>query len=167
MKRHGFTLAELVIAISLLGIVGVSFAYLYTAAQRYMIQSVNFTATQTEASFALEHMKRYLTLASAIVQPPEGNPPANQSAQLEFTWRQTIAGADQTSRYELQGNELRFIPNVAQAGAFETVARSVEQVQFTRVSPGMVRLDVTSSQNSGGDARQTRLQTIVSPRGLF
>ena len=166
-RESGFTLVELGVALGLIGVVGLSFAYLYVSAQRQMIQSLNFTSAQGEASFALEHMKRYLTLAKDVTQPPNLAAPANQTDTLEFTWRPTLSAPDQTSRYELSGTDLRFISNIASPGTFETIARNIEQVQFTRLSAGMVSLQVTSQRTSGGDTRQTRLETTVSPRGLF
>ena len=162
----GFTLLESVIVISLLGLVTLSFGYLFSTAQRFMIQSINFTSTQTDASFALEHIRRHLTTATAITVPAAGA----SGATLEFTWRPTTAEAARTSRYELGGTgntDLRFIPDTTVAGTFEVIARGIQTITFNRATAGSVAVDVTAQRSGGGDMRQTRLQTTINPRGLF
>ena len=164
-RRSGFTLLEVMVTALLLGMVGLSFAYLYTTAQRFTLQNMSVTATQTEASFSLEHIKRNLLLATAIATPAVGA----QGAILQFTWRPNFAAAaDQTSRYEINGTTLRFIPDVGDAGVFETVARNILSVNFNRVNVSRVDIEVRSSRTSGVDTdRPARLQTSVSPRGVF
>lgn len=173
--RHltGFTLLESIIVISLLGLVGLSFAYLYTTAQRFTIQSVNATSTQTDAAFALEHIKRNLTPATAIVTPATVAPAVGSSGNtLEFTWQMSATTPVRTSRYEVNGTDLRFIPNTAAAGTFEVIARGIQtggtlSPLFSRATAGTVSIDVTAQKTAGADTRKMRLQTNVSPRGLF
>ena len=163
MKR-GFTLLESVIVMSLLGIVGLSFAYLFTTAQRFMVQSVNLTSSQGDAAFALEHIKRYLSTATAVAQPVTG---AGAGNVLEFTWQPTSLVAARTSRYVLSGTDLRFIPDTADVGTFEVVSQGITTITFNRATAGTISIDVTAQRTSGGDTRQMRLQTNISPRGLF
>lgn len=169
MKR-GFTLLESVIVMSLLGVVGLSFAYLFTTAQRFMIQSLNATSSQGDAAFALEHIKRYLTTATAVARPTVGeNPPPSI---LEFTWQPTSLVAARTSRYELGPvvngvADLRFVPDTGNAGVFEVVSQGITNITFNRATAGTIFVDVTAQRTSGGDTRRMRLQTNVSPRGLF
>jgi len=159
----GFTLLESIIAISLLGLVGLSFAYLYTMSQRFTIQSLNAASAQTDAAFALEHIKRNLTLATAVATPAVGTP----GSTLEFTWQMSATAPVRTSRYEVNGTDLRFIPNTAAAGTFEVIARGIQTITFSRATVGMVSIDVTAQKTTGADTKQMRLQTNVSPRGLF
>ena len=70
--RGGFTLLEAVVVISLLSIVGLSFAYLLTTSQRFLIQSTDAAANQSDAAFALEHIKRHLMVATGITTPATG-----------------------------------------------------------------------------------------------
>ena len=165
LQAAGFTLLESIIVISLLGIVGLSFAYLFSSSQRFMIQSVNFTSSQNDASFALEHVKRKLMVATGVAEPATG---ANGNA-LQFAWQEIVAGVvtDRTSRYEVNGTDLRYIPNVAAPGTFEVIARGIDTLTFNRATAGTIAVDVTAEKSTGGDTRQTRLQTRVSPRGLF
>ncbi len=169
VRAGGFTLLEVLIVVILLGIVGLSFGYLYTTAQRFMIQSLNFTGTQNEASFALEHIKRNLLVATAIAQPTAGNP----GTTLEFTYQLTDpanpngAPLNRTSRYQLTGSTVEFVPNTANAGVIELVARNVSAITFERTNATTVRVNVTAQQTSGGDTRNTRLETTVTPRGVF
>ena len=164
--RSGFTLMEVLIVAVLIGVVGLSFGYLYVTAQRFTMQSMNFTTTQNEASFALEHIKRNVLLATAIARPAVGA----TTASLEFTWQPSSAVAARTSRYELGGannTDLRFIPDITALGTFEAVARNVLSVTFTRSNISRLDIAVVSQSTSGSDTRQTRLQTTVSPRGVF
>ena len=69
--EKGFTLLESVVVLSLLGLVALSFAYLFSTSQRSLVQSTNFASSQTDASFALEHIKRHLTTATAITAGAE------------------------------------------------------------------------------------------------
>lgn len=168
LHERGFTLLEVVVGVTLLGLVALGFAFLSTNAQRYLIQSMGASASQGEATIALEHIKRHLTAATAVAQPPVANPPANQTAILEFTWQPRADQAVRTSRYELNNNNLRFIPDVASAGVFEVVARGVKNLTFTRNNAGRVTVDVMADQIvPDGDVRQMYLQTVISPRGIF
>lgn len=168
--RFGFTLLEVMIVVVLLGIVGLSFGYLYTAAQRFLIQSVNFTGTQNEASIALEHIKRNFLVATAIAQPTAGNP----GSTLEFTWQAPDPlnpnGPPllRTSLYQLNGSALDYDDNTAVAGVSDPgIARNISALVFTRTNATTVAINLTSQQSSGGDTRQTRLETTVTPRGVF
>ncbi len=165
---RGFTLLEVVVGVALLGLVALGFAFLATNAQRYLIQSMGASASQGEATIALEHIKRHLTVATAVAQPPVGDPPANQTAFLEFTWQPRAGQAARTSRYELNNNNLRFIPDVADAGAFENIARGIQALTFTRNNAGRVTVDATAEQAAAdGEIRRMQLQTVISPRGIF
>lgn len=165
-KSKGFTLLESIIVISLLGLVGLSFATLFSTAQRFMVQSVNAASSQTEAAFALEHIKRNLSTATAIAVPTAGGPATNN---LEFTWQPRAIDPARTSRYELNmaNEDLRFIPDVSSAGTFEVISRGIQTIAFNRATAGTVSVNLTARRTSGGDTREMRLQTDVSPRGLF
>lgn len=168
LHERGFTLLEVVVGVTLLGLVALGFAFLSTNAQRYLIQSMGASASQGEATIAIEHIKRHLTVATDVLQPPVANPPANQTLVLEFTWQPRANQAVRTSRYELNNNNLRFIPNVANAAVFEVIARGVRNLTFTRNNAGRVTVDVTAEQRApDGEVRQMQLQTVISPRGIF
>ena len=159
---------EVVIAAALLGVVGLSFAYLYGTSQRFAIQSMNFTSAQGEASYALEHVRRNLLLATAVAQPPNVAPPGNQTAVLEFTWQPRSGVPPRTSRYERDGsNRLLFTPDIADSSVTEIIARSISAMAFNRAGVSAVSIDMTAQRTSGGDTRTTRLRTRVSPRGIF
>ena len=49
----GFTLLELAAALSLIGVVGLSFAHLYLTSQQQLTQAVLIESTQAEAAIAL------------------------------------------------------------------------------------------------------------------
>lgn len=161
-SRAGFSLMELVVGLSLMGLVALSFAFLYGASQRHLIQNMNFVASQGEAGFGLEHVKRHLMLATAVGTPSIGN----TAGQLEFTWQPTIQSAAITSRYTLVNGDLRFTRDVS-AGGFEVVARDIDAVAFERPQKAGVVVDVTARRTAGGDVRQMNLRTTISPRGIL
>ncbi len=77
MKKclSGFTLLEVLLAVSLVGLVGLSLMAVTGTSQRYLLQSMSITASQSEAAYALEHMRRHLQLANRIVPYDDaGNP---------------------------------------------------------------------------------------------
>ena len=122
MKR-GFTLLESIIVVSLLGLVGLSFAYLFSTSQWFMIQSMNATSSQNDAAFALEHIKRKLTVATAITTPATGS----SGSTLEFTWQEIVAGVvtDRTSRYRITGSNLEYIADTT-VGTTEVIAQGID-----------------------------------------
>lgn len=154
--QAGLTLTELLIAITLLGLVMGSFAYLYGTSLRFLVQSVNFSDSQGEASFALEHIQRHLLRATVVAVPANVG---DAGPTLTFTWQPAIAEAVQTSSYELTGTDLRF------DGA--TIARNIAEISFTRATQATVDIRVRAERTSGGDTRATTLRTAVSPRGIF
>ncbi len=168
LRRNGFTLLESVIVISLLGLVGLSFAYLYTTAQRFMIQSINFSYSQGDASFALEHIRRHVAPATAIAVPAVGG----SGNVLRFTWQPTAIQTSRISQYDIVNvTDLRYTPDIAAPGVYEepngVIAKGIRSIAFTRTTAGTVSIDVTARRTGGSDTRETRLQTNVSPRGVF
>lgn len=166
---QGMTLLELVVVLSLIGVVGLAFGFLYTSSQNFLIQSLDATSAQGEASFALEHIRKNLTLATAIATPAVG---ANGTT-LTFTSTPTAGAAAVTSTYQLNNNgNLEFRGNAA--GAFQVIARDI-QVQdangnptiiFNRIAVGSVEVTLTAQHQSGADTRQQQLRTVVSSWSL-
>ncbi len=172
----GFTLLEAIIAVGLLGLVGVSFAYLFSMSHRLMIQSMNSSTSQGEAAFALEHIKRHLMVATAVATPVAPVPPATSASgpELTFRWRRSAGQLELQSDYTLDGiNQLQVVittynadetvNNVAPA---EIIARGIRAITFTRATSGMISVNVTARKTTGGDSRDMSLQTSISPRGL-
>ncbi len=162
-RKAGFTLVESIIAVALLGFVGLAFGFLLTTSQRFMFQNQNFTASQSEASFGLQHVQRNLTAATAISTPAVGA----SGSTLEFTWQRTAVDPVRTSRYQLSGTDLRFIPDITAAGTFEVIARGIESITFNRTASELVSIEVIAERRSGGDTQQMRLQTNVFARGIL
>ncbi|MDO8729999.1 MAG: type II secretion system protein [Candidatus Omnitrophota bacterium] len=176
--RRGFTLLESIIVVTLLGLVGLSFGYLASLSQRLMIQGMNSSTSQGEVAFALEHIKRHLTIATAVTTPAAGDPAGDV---LVFTSQQTAAVAARTSSYDLINpvgaiSDLRFTPDTTAPGVFEdppngVIARGIQSITFTRgaagtPAAGTISVDVTAQKTTGGNTQEMRLQTNVSPRGL-
>ena len=161
--RRGFTLLEAIIVVTLLGLVGLSFAFLSSMSQRFMIQSMNSSVSQGDAAFALEHIKRHVTAATAITMPAEGT----SGPQLEFTWQPGVADAARTSRYAYLANgNLRFTPDTANGAVLEVIAQGITDLTFDRALAGTVTVTVKAQKTSGGNTGEMQLQTNISPRGI-
>ncbi len=166
--QSGVSLLELIVATAIVGIVSLAVATIYTTANRYMLQDFNSSNAQSEASFALEHIKKFVQLATAIdnaTLPVGGN-----SNALQFTWTNreppsTGALVTRTSRYEIQAGNLVFIQDTT-VGAAEQLARGVSAIEFTRPLAGSIAVDLTVNVNAVTGTRQQRLQTTVNPRGV-
>lgn len=171
--QRGVSLLELMVAIGLIGVVGLAFAFLYFSSQRFLIQSSNYTLSQGEASFALEHIKRRVLQATAIANPaPGGILDLTGGGSFNFTWQRRIpagTGPLQTlnSAYRLSGNNL-FFDEDQNVPSTSPLARGMIGVTITRTGRTIVAVTLTSRRNTGDDInRDTQLQTIVTPRGLL
>lgn len=160
----GFTLMETVIVAALVGVVGLSFAFLFSTAQRFMMQSVNLTTTQGDASFAAEHIRRHAIVASEVSVPAEGT----TDDELRFRWQPNAEAAVRESLYRLVGTDLQFIADTAAMGTIEVVSRGIINLEFIRsAGGGTIAIDLTAEKTSGTDTRQMQIRTNVSPRGLI
>lgn len=157
-RRPGFTLMELLIAMTLVGVVGLSFAFLYTAAQRFLIQSINASDAQGEASFAVEHVKKRLLAATSITYPPVGSQPIDD---LTFV----VPGVVGQNEYRYDSTNRTAIYAPA-GGGQEVIARNVTLFEFERPSAARVIVRISTETTSGGDTRRFSMETTVSPRGM-
>lgn len=156
------TLLELVITAGLIGIVGLSFSFLYASAQRFLIQSTNMASSQSEAAFAVEHVKRRLLQATSITTPANG---VTGATTLTFVWVPSMAEAasPRTSTYSLSGGNLQCVTGIVT----DVIARNITAVSFGQAVRGSVTLQVTARRSAGNDInRDTVLQTTINPRAL-
>ena len=158
----GLTLLEVLLATVLVGLVGIAFAGLFATAQRYYIQTMNIASAQSEGSFALEHMRRKLIVATQLT--------LDSSTQVTFTAKGV------QSRYLLSGTDLRYVPDISSATT-ELVARNVQTFVMSLPDPPpsaqtsppqqpRLSILIVTERVSGGDTRQIRLETVISPRGV-
>lgn len=66
---RGNTLMEILLSSTMLGAVAISFGTIYGVANHHMIQETNSFLSQNDASFAMEHMKRHLMVATHLADP--------------------------------------------------------------------------------------------------
>ena len=165
-KGHpgGFTLLELAVVMSLMGVVGLSFAHLYVNSHRYLAQGVLASAAQGEASYAVEHIKRYLLQAVNVTRPL----PGATSSELDFRVRWNAMSdppAGILAQYRVQNRILEF----RQApGNWTPVARNITGITFTRVSLVRLKINITAQTMNypGGDAQTSQLVAEVGLRGM-
>ena len=165
--RRGFTLLEVMVAMGLVGVVGLSFAHLYVNSQRYLTQSILVSETQGEASFAMEHIKRQLLNAVALAVPPEGAPPP-QTTTLNFTVQRRIVIPPENinAQYQLNGTTLMYFEA---GGGFIPIARNITAITFTRNSRTQLGVVIIARRQTapGGDVGQTRLEAVINLRGML
>lgn len=160
---------ELTIVIALLGVVGLSFGFLYSSSQRFLVQSINASSSQGEASFALEHIRKNLLLANAVASPAVGNTINLQAGDiLQFTWIPRANQAALNSRYRINAGNLEFDRDNPATEDWEVppVARGIIAVTIVRTAQASFDITLQAQRVRGNDTRQIQLQTVVNPRGL-
>ena len=60
------TLLEILLTTAMVALVGLTFAGIYITSQRFLIQSTIFSSSNSEATFAIEHMKRRIVRANRL-----------------------------------------------------------------------------------------------------
>ncbi len=166
MCRKGLTLLEVLLAAMLVGLVGVAFGGILATSQRYYIQTMNITAAQSEGSFALEHMRRRLLPADRLIR--------FSATQLAFRANGLWRG------YRLSSTDLLFAPDLGVAATQDPtvselngaatenppVARNVVTFDIQMPASSQLEVVIVTQHSGGGDSRQVRLETLISPRGL-
>ena len=158
---NGVTLVELLIAAALLGLVSLGFGFIYVVAQRNFVRNANFVIAQSEAAYAMEHIKRNLFLASAISVPAVGDPAGET---LTFTSQPDLGQPTITSTYQRNGMALVYQRD---SGSFTPVAGGVTQLIFDRQNLYSLRVTVQANRTTGGDTQVESLTSTVTPRGIF
>ena len=186
-RRSGLTLVEVMLAAALMGIVGFGLVAIIGTAHRFMLQSAGMASTQGEASYAHEHLKRYMALANKIIQyNPSGSPPSSSSFAIRYDHRSITGGTatplDSTDDewdyygYDSAGKILyykqNFVPgasaNPANPGfsSGQIIARNVTALTFTLTSPDRMDVDITVTKQIGTQSRSSRVTSTISPRGI-
>ncbi len=183
---RGFTLMELVLASVLIGLVGLGFAAISGTAQTYLSQSAGISNVQGEASYAMLHMKKYLSVANRVIQyNAGGNPP--QSTRLAFRYdHRGLSGTpldisddnwdyyawDATNKtivyrqgFVTSANPGSTDPADPGPDGATVVARNIQSLLFTLTNSIEVDIDLTAQQTVGPQSRSTRVSTSVTPRG--
>ncbi|MBI3616294.1 MAG: prepilin-type N-terminal cleavage/methylation domain-containing protein [Candidatus Omnitrophica bacterium] len=193
--RQGFSLLEILIAVILLGFVGIGFSGIYLTANRYLIQDTAILLSQGDAAFAADHIRRQVLRANRIVLFTD--------AKIAFRFDPSFPGTptdfsdDQWAGYRLNGNLLVFAPAVSPttdtngdgsvngmddpieadldgaaaesppvAGGVQAPGGAVPAL-FQLPTGTLLKVDLTVQKQAGGESRQTRLKTDVSPRGVI
>ncbi len=84
-NKSGLTLIEVLLTTGMVAVVGLTFAAIYVTAQSFLIQSTIFVSSNSEAAYAVEHMKRKIALANLVNVYPSGG--------IGFRYDHKIGGA--------------------------------------------------------------------------
>ena len=183
--KKGFTLIELLMAITLVGMVVLSFGALQGIAHSFFFQSAGMANAQGEASYGMLHIKRNLTRANRVILS------SPTFIFFRYDHRGIAAGTatpadlndDEWDYYRLNETTLLYrnnfsgaVPNgeIPALPVFgvgvdpneEIIARGVTALAFTQVSPYEVDVDMTVQQQVGRQARSTRVRGSITPRGI-
>ncbi len=185
--RKGLTLVELLLAALLVGVVGLGMGAIISSSHNFMLQSAGMATTQGEASYALEHLKRYVSLANNIIPyNPTGTPPVSSSFAIRYDHRSitalTATPLDSTDdEWDYYGYDAvnkilyykrDFVPgasaNPADPGfaGGEVIARNVTALTFTLTSPAQMDVDITVTKVIGTQTRTSHVTSSISPRGM-
>ena len=151
----GFTLTDLLLAVSLLSFVALAFAALYGTAQSYLTDTISATEAQGGATMAMEHLTRSLRNATAV---------AFDTAQrrLSITYRPNPSDPNQTRvmRYEQVSAQLRWTPDQANTSDVTTLT--------DRLAPAPQGFGVTDQDGApvtaSTSAVRVTLNTVVGGR---
>lgn len=102
-SEEGFSLAELLIAVSLLSFVALGFGAMYGTAQTYLTSSISGSHAQGNAAFALEQVSRNLRRATGVS--------AANDTEIVITYKAVVGGPDLMMRYVLSGADLQWYPS--------------------------------------------------------
>ena len=194
--KNGFTLIELLMAITLVGMVVLSFGALQGIAHSFLFQSQGMAKAQGEASYAMLHIKRNLSKANRVIvwSPTMIGFRYDHRSIAVGTATPADPNDDEWDYYRLNGTTLEYfqyvppptIPPIRNSGwgsaqpngadplplasGFtdeEDSARGVTALAFTGVSPYYeVDVDMTVQQQVGRQARSTRVRGSITPRGV-
>lgn len=189
MKNHhnaGMTLMETVIAAVMVGVVGLTFFGVYTTAHRFMLQSTIFSSSNSEATYAIEHIKRRIIRANLVSVYADG------SIGFRYDHRTFRNGPpptpnnlndDQWDCYGLAGTTLRYNQSFATGadpGGSNFAGPRVEVIAQNIQPPGgaipplfqiqnggtIVIISLTARQATGQQVKDTTVATRISPRGV-
>ncbi|GEM_PF-2640836 len=177
-SHNGLTLMEILLATALVSLVGLSFAAIYGSSQHYMIQDIDSSLAQGDASYAMDHMKRHLERATTFN--------VVTAIRIDFDWWPNGAGAPVPSSYRLNGNLLEYRLDAGEdtngngildpgedtngngildaATPWEVLIQGVTALTFTRVNSFTVTIDMTVKE---GKAQPVQLTANVVPVGMY
>ncbi len=188
-QNSGVTLMEVLLAAFLMGVVGLAVAAISTSTQMYLWQSTTMATTQGEASYGVEHIKRYLSMGSRVV--------LYSASRIAFRYDHgAISGGTATSLntnddnwdyygWDPSNNTLVYrqafvaganpgatdpadpdVTGVVNGASPTVIARGVTAFTLAQPSGADIDVDLTALSTVGPTSRQSRVRSTVSPRGM-
>lgn len=84
MERRGFTLIEIMISSTLVGLVGLAFGTLYASVHANWVMTLNAVAAQNEITYCMEHVRQHINQATTIEAIPATLPRDHPLAEDNF-----------------------------------------------------------------------------------
>jgi prepilin-type N-terminal cleavage/methylation domain-containing protein len=106
-NARGFTLAELLVVVAIVGLVLAGVFTLQLQAQWAYMMGAARVETQQTARLALDRFMDELRLSSAVTNAPNCNNATSGGTSLSFTWTSPVSGATETVTYQLDGLNLQ------------------------------------------------------------
>jgi len=149
-KKSGLTLAELIMAVVLLSLVGLAVTGIDVASRRLLSAVDRETVTYLDATVAMDHMVKWISLATGDEGSFSNGGISVVGFRIDIRTDYNVSGNclntpdnygdDTWRRYELVGNEIRYWPNRNVPGTYEVIS--------TRVRTAALDLDF---EESGGE----------------
>lgn len=178
---------EMLLSSVMLGTITLSFGAIYGVASHHMIQETNSTLSQNDASFAIEHMKRHLMVATALgvrtagpFLDDAGHPiddyPVDNINRSAVNFYAGPLGTRRWQRYavepDLQGQlELRYYSDwVGSPTLSEVICRGVisptPPTLFHRPRTSEVQIVLQTQRSGGGSVWNSTMETTVNLRAI-
>jgi prepilin-type N-terminal cleavage/methylation domain-containing protein len=104
---RGFTLTELLVVVTIIGMVLAGVFTLQQQGQWAYMMGAGRVETQQTARLALARFMDELRLSSGVTSAPNCNNVANGGTSLSFKWTSPVSGAAETVTYQLAGLNLQ------------------------------------------------------------
>lgn len=182
---------EILLSSTMLGAVAISLGTIYGVANHHMIQEANSFLTQNDASFAMEHMKRHLMVATHLAdpatvglfdgknQPVDDYPVDPKDAKPHTAAINFFADPDGSGplkrrwqRYEVSGRQLRYYPvwpvsKPNDPASFEPICREVNSpTPFHRPLASEVQIVLETQRGGKNSHWRSTLETTVHLRAV-
>ncbi|MDP2938964.1 MAG: hypothetical protein Q8O13_02625 [Candidatus Omnitrophota bacterium] len=175
LYKKALSLTELIIAIVLLGTVFAAATAFNLATYKFYYSADKYAQTQLAIAPAMELISKNILQGIGAKDDPAvsftgaGPPYNNITIRYDSTGNAQIDANDKKVEFKLQGNIIKFDPDITNAGDEQEIATRVVNLSFTPDSDYfLIDVKITArfvpTQIAGSDNPEVTLETSVSQR---